>query len=153
MTLAGRPARRDAAFGGPEADPRIVAGRTTNMRLLESAEAETGEVRSYAGGTRLFIQPGDFRAGFRPTLKYPHASPPPRPAPIEGTGVQMGLPTQALPLDGGIDIPTKLGHPREPIIPWVSMSRVGLAAPGVSGVGREASVVKSVVLEDSAAAA
>jgi S-adenosylmethionine:tRNA-ribosyltransferase-isomerase (queuine synthetase) len=47
------------AFGGPEADPSIVAVGTTNMRLLESSAAETIEVRRYAGETRLFILPGD----------------------------------------------------------------------------------------------
>lgn len=42
---------------------RIVAIGTTSLRLLESAAAETGEVRPYAGETRLFILPGyRFRA-------------------------------------------------------------------------------------------
>jgi len=31
----------------------------TDMRPLESAAAETGEVRCYAGETGLFILPGD----------------------------------------------------------------------------------------------
>ena len=47
-----------AAFGGPEADPRIVAVGTTNIRLLEGAAAEFAEVRRYAGETRLCILPG-----------------------------------------------------------------------------------------------
>jgi S-adenosylmethionine:tRNA ribosyltransferase-isomerase len=48
-------ARRD---GG-----RIVAVGTTSLRLLESAAAENGEVRPFAGETRLFILPGyQFRA-------------------------------------------------------------------------------------------
>src|SRR5262249_28004848 len=42
---------------------RIVAVGTTSLRLLESAASETGEVRPFAGETRLFILPGDrFRA-------------------------------------------------------------------------------------------
>jgi S-adenosylmethionine:tRNA ribosyltransferase-isomerase len=42
---------------------RIVAVGTTSLRLLESAAAETGEVREFAGETRLFILPGyRFRA-------------------------------------------------------------------------------------------
>ena len=42
---------------------RIVAVGTTSLRLLESAAAETGEVRPFAGETRLFILPGyRFRA-------------------------------------------------------------------------------------------
>jgi S-adenosylmethionine:tRNA ribosyltransferase-isomerase len=42
---------------------RIVAIGTTSLRLLESAAAETGEVRPFAGDTRLFILPGyNFRA-------------------------------------------------------------------------------------------
>jgi S-adenosylmethionine:tRNA ribosyltransferase-isomerase len=42
---------------------RIVAVGTTSLRLLESAAAENGEVRSFAGETRLFILPGyRFRA-------------------------------------------------------------------------------------------
>ena len=42
---------------------RIVALGTTSLRLLESAAAETGEVRPFAGETRLFILPGyRFRA-------------------------------------------------------------------------------------------
>jgi S-adenosylmethionine:tRNA ribosyltransferase-isomerase len=48
-------ARRD---GG-----RIVAVGTTSLRLLESAAAETGEIRPFAGETWLFILPGyRFRA-------------------------------------------------------------------------------------------
>jgi len=42
---------------------RIVAVGTTSLRLLESAAAESGEVRPFAGETRLFILPGyRFRA-------------------------------------------------------------------------------------------
>ena len=42
---------------------RVVAVGTTSLRLLESAAAETGEVRPFAGETRLFIMPGyRFRA-------------------------------------------------------------------------------------------
>jgi S-adenosylmethionine:tRNA ribosyltransferase-isomerase len=42
---------------------RIVAIGTTSLRLLESAAAETGEIRPFAGETRLFILPGyRFRA-------------------------------------------------------------------------------------------
>jgi S-adenosylmethionine:tRNA ribosyltransferase-isomerase len=42
---------------------RVVAVGTTSLRLLESAAAETGEVRPFAGETRLFILPGHrFRA-------------------------------------------------------------------------------------------
>ncbi len=42
---------------------RVVAVGTTTLRLLESAAAETGEVRPFAGETRLFIMPGyRFRA-------------------------------------------------------------------------------------------
>jgi len=37
---------------------RIVAIGTTSLRLLESAAAETGDVQSFAGETRLFILPG-----------------------------------------------------------------------------------------------
>jgi S-adenosylmethionine:tRNA ribosyltransferase-isomerase len=42
---------------------RIVAVGTTSLRLLESAATEDGEVRPFAGETRLFILPGyRFRA-------------------------------------------------------------------------------------------
>jgi S-adenosylmethionine:tRNA ribosyltransferase-isomerase len=37
---------------------RIVAVGTTSLRLLESAASEAGEVRPFAGETRLFILPG-----------------------------------------------------------------------------------------------
>jgi S-adenosylmethionine:tRNA ribosyltransferase-isomerase len=37
---------------------RLVAVGTTSLRLLESAAAESGEVRPFAGETRLFIMPG-----------------------------------------------------------------------------------------------
>ena len=42
---------------------RIVALGTTSLRLIETAAAESGEVRPFAGDTRLFILPGyRFRA-------------------------------------------------------------------------------------------
>ena len=42
---------------------RIVAVGTTSLRLLESAAEESGEIRPFAGETRLFILPGyRFRA-------------------------------------------------------------------------------------------
>jgi S-adenosylmethionine:tRNA ribosyltransferase-isomerase len=42
---------------------RIVAVGTTSLRLLETAAGATGEVRPFAGETRLFILPGyQFRA-------------------------------------------------------------------------------------------
>jgi S-adenosylmethionine:tRNA ribosyltransferase-isomerase len=42
---------------------RVVAVGTTSLRLLESAASENGEVRPFAGETRLFILPGyQFRA-------------------------------------------------------------------------------------------
>jgi S-adenosylmethionine:tRNA ribosyltransferase-isomerase len=42
---------------------RIVAVGTTSLRLLETAAAEQGEIRPFAGETRLFIVPGyRFRA-------------------------------------------------------------------------------------------
>jgi S-adenosylmethionine:tRNA ribosyltransferase-isomerase len=37
---------------------RVVAIGTTSLRLLESAATENGEMRSFAGETRLFILPG-----------------------------------------------------------------------------------------------
>jgi S-adenosylmethionine:tRNA ribosyltransferase-isomerase len=37
---------------------RIIAVGTTSLRLLETAAAENGEVRPFAGDTRLFIMPG-----------------------------------------------------------------------------------------------
>jgi S-adenosylmethionine:tRNA ribosyltransferase-isomerase len=37
---------------------RIVAVGTTSLRLLESAATENGEIRPFAGETRLFILPG-----------------------------------------------------------------------------------------------
>jgi S-adenosylmethionine:tRNA ribosyltransferase-isomerase len=37
---------------------RVVAVGTTSLRLLESAAAENGQVRLFAGETRLFIMPG-----------------------------------------------------------------------------------------------
>ena len=42
---------------------RIIAVGTTSLRLLETAAAENGEVRPFAGDTRLFVMPGyRFRA-------------------------------------------------------------------------------------------
>jgi len=42
---------------------RIVALGTTSLRLIETAATETGEVRPFAGETRLFVTPGyRFRA-------------------------------------------------------------------------------------------
>ena len=42
---------------------RIVAVGTTSLRLLESAAAESGDIRPFSGETRLFILPGyRFRA-------------------------------------------------------------------------------------------
>jgi len=42
---------------------RLVAVGTTSLRLIESAAAENGEIREFAGETRLFILPGyRFRA-------------------------------------------------------------------------------------------
>jgi S-adenosylmethionine:tRNA ribosyltransferase-isomerase len=59
--LSQEPARRIAATRA--AGGRIVAIGTTSLRLLESAAAETGEIRPFAGETRLFILPGyRFRA-------------------------------------------------------------------------------------------
>ena len=37
---------------------RIVAVGTTSLRLLESAATDNGEVRPFAGETRLYILPG-----------------------------------------------------------------------------------------------
>ena len=59
--LSQQAAERIAA--ARNAGGRIVAVGTTSLRLLESAAAETGEVRPFAGETRLFILPGyRFRA-------------------------------------------------------------------------------------------
>jgi S-adenosylmethionine:tRNA ribosyltransferase-isomerase len=59
--LSGETAERIAATR--HAGGRIVAVGTTSLRLLESAAAEDGEVRPFAGETRLFILPGHrFRA-------------------------------------------------------------------------------------------
>jgi S-adenosylmethionine:tRNA ribosyltransferase-isomerase len=42
---------------------RIIAVGTTSLRLLETAAAENGDVRPFAGDTRLFVMPGyRFRA-------------------------------------------------------------------------------------------
>ncbi len=54
--LSAEAAERVAATR--HAGGRIVAVGTTSLRLLESAAAETGEVRPFAGETRLFIMPG-----------------------------------------------------------------------------------------------
>jgi S-adenosylmethionine:tRNA ribosyltransferase-isomerase len=60
-TLSGETAERIAA--ARRAGGRILAVGTTSLRLLESAAAENGEVRPFAGETRLFILPGHrFRA-------------------------------------------------------------------------------------------
>jgi S-adenosylmethionine:tRNA ribosyltransferase-isomerase len=60
-TLSGETAERIAA--ARHAGGRILAVGTTSLRLLESAAAEKGEVRPFAGETRLFILPGHrFRA-------------------------------------------------------------------------------------------
>src|SRR5487761_1763230 len=59
--LSTETARRIAA--ARRAGGRIVAIGTTSLRLLEAAAAATGEVRPFAGETRLFILPGyQFRA-------------------------------------------------------------------------------------------
>ena len=54
--LSAETAERIAATR--RAGRRIVAVGTTSLRLLESAAAEDGEVRAFAGETRLFILPG-----------------------------------------------------------------------------------------------
>jgi S-adenosylmethionine:tRNA ribosyltransferase-isomerase len=54
--LSAETAERIAA--ARRASGRIVAAGTTSLRLLESAAAENGEVRPFAGETRLFILPG-----------------------------------------------------------------------------------------------
>ena len=54
--LSAKTAERIAATR--RAGGRIVALGTTSLRLLESAAAETGEIRPFAGETRLFILPG-----------------------------------------------------------------------------------------------
>jgi S-adenosylmethionine:tRNA ribosyltransferase-isomerase len=60
-TLSGETAERIAATR--RAGGRILAVGTTSLRLLESAAVENGEVRPFAGETRLFILPGyRFRA-------------------------------------------------------------------------------------------
>jgi S-adenosylmethionine:tRNA ribosyltransferase-isomerase len=60
-TLSAETAERIAATR--RAGGRILAVGTTSLRLLESAAAEDGEVRPFAGETRLFILPGHrFRA-------------------------------------------------------------------------------------------
>jgi S-adenosylmethionine:tRNA ribosyltransferase-isomerase len=53
----------DRIAAARHAGGRIVAVGTTSLRLLETAAAESGEVRPFAGETRLFIVPGyRFRA-------------------------------------------------------------------------------------------
>jgi S-adenosylmethionine:tRNA ribosyltransferase-isomerase len=60
-TLSGETAERIATTR--RAGGRILAVGTTSLRLLESAAVENGEVRPFAGETRLFILPGyRFRA-------------------------------------------------------------------------------------------
>ena len=54
--LSAKTAERIAATR--RAGGRIVALGTTSLRLLKSAAAETGEIRPFAGETRLFILPG-----------------------------------------------------------------------------------------------
>ena len=57
------PRARLGIFGGTGRRRSIVAVGTTSLRLLESAADENGEVRPFAGETRLFILPGyRFRA-------------------------------------------------------------------------------------------
>jgi S-adenosylmethionine:tRNA ribosyltransferase-isomerase len=59
--LSAEVAERIAA--ARHAGGHIVAVGTTSLRLLESAAAENGEVKPFAGETRLFILPGHrFRA-------------------------------------------------------------------------------------------
>jgi S-adenosylmethionine:tRNA ribosyltransferase-isomerase len=59
--LSAEAAERIAA--AQRAGGRIVAAGTTSLRLMESAAAENGEIRPFAGETRLFILPGyRFRA-------------------------------------------------------------------------------------------
>jgi len=56
-------ATADRIAAARHAGGRIVAIGTTSLRLLESAVAEDGEVRPFAGETRLYILPGyRFRA-------------------------------------------------------------------------------------------
>ena len=57
------PETADRIAAARHAGGRIVAVGTTSLRLLETAAAESGEVRPFAGETRLFIMPGyRFRA-------------------------------------------------------------------------------------------
>jgi S-adenosylmethionine:tRNA ribosyltransferase-isomerase len=56
-------ATADRIAAARRAGGRIIAVGTTSLRLLESAAAATGDVRPFAGETRLFILPGyRFRA-------------------------------------------------------------------------------------------
>jgi S-adenosylmethionine:tRNA ribosyltransferase-isomerase len=60
-TLPHETVKRIAA--ATQAGGRVIAVGTTSLRLLESAAAENGEIRPFAGETRLFIMPGyRFRA-------------------------------------------------------------------------------------------
>jgi S-adenosylmethionine:tRNA ribosyltransferase-isomerase len=57
------PEAAEQVVAARRAGGRVVAVGTTSLRLLESAAATTGEVRPFAGETRLFIIPGyHFRA-------------------------------------------------------------------------------------------
>jgi len=57
------PGAAERVAAARRAGGRIVAVGTTSLRLLESAAAENGKVRPFAGETRLFITPGyRFRA-------------------------------------------------------------------------------------------
>ena len=56
-------ARAERIAAGRREGGRIIAVGTTTLRLLETAAAENGDVRPFAGDTRLFIMPGyRFRA-------------------------------------------------------------------------------------------
>jgi S-adenosylmethionine:tRNA ribosyltransferase-isomerase len=57
------PETADALNAARAAGGRIVAVGTTALRLLETAAAEDGEIRPFAGSTDIFIEPGyRFRA-------------------------------------------------------------------------------------------
>jgi S-adenosylmethionine:tRNA ribosyltransferase-isomerase len=57
------PDTADALNAARAAGGRIVAVGTTALRLLESAAAQTGEIRPFSGATGIFITPGyEFRA-------------------------------------------------------------------------------------------
>ena len=62
--LGGLPPGTPVQVGlvGPDGG-RVVCVGTTSLRLLESAAADSGEVRPFAGETSIFITPGyEFRA-------------------------------------------------------------------------------------------